>query len=136
MSAALVGEPLPIMRGLAPALVVVAYPFCTVLTLDRRFACRRRTLDTMAPAVIADPAVVGVMVNNLAVIDVGNARDVDVVDLAVVVEAVALPVAARVACADVAEAVIDATVVADLAAPVSGVPAIHIAGVAPVARRP
>jgi hypothetical protein len=62
--------------------------------------------------------------------------DVDVVDRAVVVEVAAAPVAALIADANVAEAVIDAAIVADVGAPIAAVELIAVVTPAPVARRP
>src|SRR5690606_11137884 len=87
-------------------------------------------------AVVADAAMVVVFDHDLAAVHIGDARDIDVVHLAVVVEAVALPIAAVVAGADVAEAVVDAAVITHLAAPVAWMPPVGIAGVSPVARCP
>jgi hypothetical protein len=71
-----------------------------------------------------------------AFVDVVHISDVHVVVGAVVVEMPAAPVAAFVANADVAKAVIDATVVADVRAPVTTVEPITVMPVAPVAGRP
>ncbi len=57
-------------------------------------------------------------------------------DGSVVVEVVAVPVATEEADADVAEAIVDATVVADVGAPVAGIEAVATAVVAPVGRGP
>ena len=67
-------------------------------------------------AVIGDAGVV--VDDDGAVVDVGDV-DVDAVDGAVVVEVVAAPIAAVVADAGVAEAVVDATVKADVGSPVA-----------------
>src|SRR3546814_15199916 len=74
-----------------------------MFTLDSDLVLVGAALDTVFPAVITDAAVVVMLDYYLAVVDVGDAGDVDVVDGAVVVEAVALPVAAGIAGADVAE---------------------------------
>ncbi len=60
----------------------------------------------------------------------------DVAVGAVVVEAAAAPVSAVEADAEVPEAVVDATVVADVGAPVAGVPEVAAVAVAPVAGGP
>ena len=70
------------------------------------------------------------------VIDVMHHGDVDVVYRAVVVEVTAAPVAALVAEADVAKAVVDAAVIADVLAPVARIKPIMVMPVAPVAGRP
>jgi hypothetical protein len=68
---------------------------------------------------------------NLDVGDVGY-----VVDGAVVVETIAVPVAALVANADVAKTVVNAAVVADVPAPISVVVAVSATGVAPISGSP
>src|SRR6185312_12567210 len=78
------------------------------------------------------------------VVDDGNRVDVDVmdhtvvdaVDGAVVVEDVAVPVAALISEAVVAVPIVDAAVVADMAAPIAVVPAVAAAEEAPVAGCP
>ena len=71
-----------------------------------------------------------------AVVDL-NVRDVGyIIDRAVVIETISIPVAALVADADVAESVVDAAVIADVTAPESIVKAVSAAGVSPIARRP
>jgi hypothetical protein len=102
----------------------------------------RRTwldVDASAPTVIAHgvagaAAVGDVVVDDRAVVDVGDAANVG--DTAVVIEVIAVPIATEVADADVAEAVVDTTVEADVGAPVTAVEAIAAAIVAPVGRRP
>jgi hypothetical protein len=88
----------------------------------------------------ASAAVVGyaivVVDNDRAVVDVGDAVDVDAVDRTVVVEVIAVPVAALVAEAGVAEAIVNATVEADVKAPEAAVEAIAATVEAPVARCP
>ena len=61
---------------------------------------------------------------------------VDVVHGGVVVEPSAIPVATRVSNAEVAEAVVDTAVEADVPSPIAGVPQVHRAAPAPVTRRP
>jgi len=71
-----------------------------------------------------------------AVIDLDIADVGHIVDGAVVVETIAVPVATLIANADVAEAVVNAAVVANVPAPVPVVVAVSAAGVAPISRRP
>lgn len=67
----------------------------------------------------------------------GHVGDVgDVVHRAVIVEAVAIPIAALVADANVSESVVDAPVIANVASPIAIVIAITAAGIAPIPRRP
>jgi len=92
-------------------------------------------VDAALSAVVADPvgwphAVVDVVVNHVAAVDVGG--EADVVDGAVVVEVVAMPVAAEVAGADVTEAVVNTAVEADVETPVAVVEAVAAAVEAPI----
>jgi hypothetical protein len=77
------------------------------------FRRQRPSIDA-SRAVVADPAIADV--TDVAVVDV-DVSDVHIVDGAVVVEATSAPVAALVACADIAESIVDATVVADILTP-------------------
>src|SRR6185437_12651522 len=103
----------------------------------------RRTrlhIDAAAAAVIAHAmhrmsAVTDVVVDNGPLVHGPNATT-DSGHGAVVVEAVAAPVATEVADADIAEAVVDAAVVADMQSPVAGMEAIPSAVPAPIRRRP
>ena len=70
------------------------------------------------------------------VVDVVYHGDVQVVDRAVVVEMAATPVAALIADTDIAKAVVDAAIVADMRTPVATVKAIAVVVVAPVAGGP
>ena len=98
-------------------------------------------VQTAAAAVVAD-AVVGphavgaAVVDHGAVVDVGVVDAADVVDRAIVVEVMPAPEATKVADADVAEAVVDATVEAYVRAPVAVVEGIAATVPAPVRRRP
>jgi len=99
---------------------------------------RRGTgIQAAAPANIAHTIINGDVVDVGPVdVDIADNGDVHVVDGSVVPEVAALPVAAIVAVADVAEAVVDAAIEADVNAPVTVVPVVAVAVVAPVARRP
>ena len=92
-------------------------------------------MNTVPAAVIADAAIVDVM-DDLAVVDVFDAPCVDPVVLAVVVDVSILPVAARIPRADIAEAIVDAAVIADVPAPVAGIPTIDVIDEAPIAGSP
>ena len=94
---------------------------------------RRRT-DTARATVVTHMGVV--VVHDRAVIDVVHYSDVDVVDGAVVVVVASPPIAALVAVANVAEAVINPAIIADVLAPVAGVKAVGVIPVAPVAGGP
>jgi hypothetical protein len=89
--------------------------------------------DAAATAVIADAS--GVL-NNLFSIYVVDDRCVDVVHLTVIKKASAVPITAGIAVADIAIAVVDASIEADLRAPVSNVPDVNPGTPTPVSRRP
>ncbi len=82
----------------------------------------------------AGPARVSVIGAVVEVATMPPAADVAVG--AVVIEAAAAPVSAIEADAEVAEAVVDASVIADVGAPITGVPEVAVVAVAPVARGP
>ena len=89
--------------------------------------------DAAAAAVVAD---VGVVDDDIPLINIVYDRDVYIVDAAVIEKIAAAPVAAGVADAGITETVVDATVEADLRSPVTGVPDVGAAIPAPVARGP
>lgn len=112
----------------------------TLLAHCSKFLRCRAAAKTAVAAVVGDTRVVDVRV-----VDDFHAAVVDVVvyppwlhaiDCGVVPEVIVIPVATLVAEADVAEAVIDATVVADVLAPIAVVPAIATAVPAPPSGRP
>src|ERR1700736_4696087 len=70
------------------------------------------------------------------VVDVVDVGDVDVVVDAVIEETIASPVSAVEAGAEVAEAIVDATVVSDGGPPISGVPKVSAATPTPVSGGP
>ena len=93
------------------------------------------TLAAVVADAIFDAAAVGVTIENHgALVDVS--AEVYVGDGAVVVEVVAVPVAAKVAGSDVAEAIVNTAVKSDVEAPVAVVEAITAAVEAPIGRRP
>ncbi|GAB3075654.1 hypothetical protein GCM10027287_08510 [Bordetella muralis] len=108
----------------------------TMFAVDLPFSVGGAALNAVPAAVVADTTVIYVVDHDLAVIDVRDAMHVDMVDLAVVVKAIALPIAAVVSRADIAKAIIDAAVIAYLAAPVTRMPAIEVADETPITRRP
>src|ERR1700722_7148428 len=84
-------------------------------------------------------AIAGIVVSAIAgaiTVDVADRAHIDVVVHAVVEEVAAVPVAALIAEANVAEAVVDAAVEADVQAPMAGIEEIAATVKAPVARRP
>ena len=93
----------------------------SVRLMHCRQLCRpRRSPDTARSSVVTHMSVVVVRCDR-AVIDVALHAGVDVVDGAVVVEVASTPIAALVAVANVAKAVINPAIVADVLTPVSGV---------------
>ena len=90
--------------------------------------------DSTAASVIGDAVVV--VDDDGAVVDVGDARDVDTVYGAVVVEVVSVPIAAVITRAGVAEAVINTAVVTDVWSPVAVVETVAVAVEAPVGGGP
>src|SRR5215472_6924619 len=94
---------------------------------------RRRMDHAAGSAVVAHAYVV---LDHGAVVGVVHARHVDASDGCVVDEVTRVPISAVVADAEIAEAVIDAAVVADARSPVTGMPRVDGAGPRPVTRRP
>jgi hypothetical protein len=92
------------------------------------------------PGKTAAAAVVGnadiVVDDDRAIVDVGDAVDINSVDGGVVVEVVAVPIAPTIAGAYVAEAVVNSPIEADVRAPVAAVEAIEAVVKAPVTRGP
>jgi len=97
-----------------------------------------RTRPYLYPAGAVETDSIHLIVVDPVVVDVVDNVDIDVIYGAVVVETIAVPIAALVAVSGVAEAVIDAAVVADVASPESKMPAVAVALVivSPVARSP
>jgi hypothetical protein len=89
--------------------------------------------DATSAAVVGDAIVV--IDDDSAVVDVGDV-DVDAVDGTVVVEVVAVPVAAVITDAGVAEAVVDATVEANVQTPEAAMKAVAVVVGAPIAGGP
>ena len=87
-------------------------------------------------AVKADAVVVIVHDGYVVRVDVVNAGSAEVADAGVVEEAIATPLAALEARAKVAEAVVDASVEADVRAPVAGVEAVETGIPGPIGRGP
>jgi hypothetical protein len=87
-------------------------------------------------AVVTHTGFAALIIAHGVVVDVLRPRAVHIIEGAVVVEMAAAPVAALVTVADVAKAVIDTAIVADVLAPVAGVKPVGIIPVAPVAWGP
>jgi hypothetical protein len=105
----------------------------------RKFGGAGTNVDATATAVVAHAiigasSVGGVVVNDGAVVNVCDATDV--CDGAVVVEVMTAPVSTEVTNADVAEAVVDASVEANVRTPIAAVKCVTIVVVTPIGRRP
>ena len=127
-------ELLAVVGGFALVLDLRRHRGRAPLAVDCDLGRLRTDGDSATASVIGDAGIV--IDDDGAVVDVGNASDVDAIDGAVVVEAVSLPVAAVVAVAGVAEAVVNASVEADVKAPEATVEAPAVAVPAPVAGGP
>ena len=88
-----------------------------------------------APAVVTDVVHRGV-VNDRSAVDVSDVCPAYVIDCAVVVEEAIVPIAARIANSEVAEAIVNATIESDRWSPVAGIPAKPAVVPAPVTRGP
>ena len=124
--------------GAGSALILDLRPHgCGMLLTQRsqfRWSCAH--LHSAPSAVETDTCAAPVAAADGAVVDVVHHGDVDVVDRAVVVEVAAAPVTALVADADIAKAVVDAAIVADVRAPVATVKSVAVMPEAPVAGGP
>jgi hypothetical protein len=129
-------ELLAILRGFALVLILRGHGWNAWAAVGCNLGRLGANVDAAATAVVGDAVDSGVVNDDRAVIDIGDARDVDVVDRAVVVEVAALPVAAVIAVAGVAEAVVHASVEADVLTPEAAVKEIAAAEEAPVAGGP
>jgi hypothetical protein len=103
-----------------------------------QFCWARANVDSTGTAVIADPRVEGILVNNRAVVDVMHLVHIHAIHAAVVIEVPAIPIATLVSKAHIAKAIIDAAVVADVWSPVAAIKRIVTmsAVVAPIAGGP
>jgi hypothetical protein len=103
---------------------------------SRQFRGPGAHLETARSAVEAHTGAAAAIIAHGAVINVMHNRNIHIVVGAVVIEVPAAPVAALVADADIAKAVIDAAIEADVRTPVATVKPIAVIVVAPVAGRP
>src|ERR1019366_2404102 len=99
------------------------------------FRCGRVGVNSPIAAVIADMVYRGV-VDNGFVVNIVNVRDVHVIHRAVVVEGSVVPISAFIAETTIAEAVVDATVEADMRTPVAFIPGVGVAAPSPITRSP
>ena len=102
------------------------------------FSPCRTYVDALRPAVVADPVVDYRFIDDdhIALVHIGDVDIGDVVHSTVVGEIISAPVAALVAHADIAEAIIDAAVKADIASPVAAMEAITPAYESPISGSP
>jgi len=128
-------ELLPVLRGLALVLELGRHRRGAGSTHGCQL-CRLRSYVNAATSAIVGDAVVVVVDDDRAIVDVGDPGNIDTVDRAVVIEVVPLPVAAVIAASCVSEAIVDATVEADMQPPEAAVEAIAVTVKAPVAGRP
>ncbi len=103
---------------------------------SRQFRGSGAHLQSALPAVEAHTDAAAAIIARGTVVNVMHNRYIHIVVGAVVIEMPAPPVATLVADADIAEAVIDAAIEADMRAPVATVKPIAVIVVAPVAGRP
>ena len=94
------------------------------------------SLQTVGSAVITDVTVIVVYDGYIADVDVVNIGYVDVVDLTVVEEAVAIPIAALIAMAAIAEPIVDAAIESDMRSPVAGIKAVGVVFITPIGGGP
>src|SRR5208283_4825123 len=85
------------------------------------FRSGRSSVNSTLAAVVTDMVHCGVVDYGL-VVNIVNVRDVHVVHRAVVVEGPVIPISAFIADTTIAEAVVDATVEADMRTPVAFIP--------------
>jgi hypothetical protein len=96
---------------------------------------RRTVIQSAIATVVADTRRIEI-VGDPVVVNIADNGDVYPVHRSVVVEVLAVPIAAFIAAAVVAEPIVHAAVEADVRTPVAVVPAIMPAVITPIARRP
>ena len=126
----------PIRAGSTLILHLRPHGCGTRLTQRRQFRGSRSHLDSTRSAVETHSAAAPVVTANGAVVGVVHHGGIHIVDRAVVVEVAATPVAALVTVADVAKAVVDAAIEADVLTPVATVEPVVVMPEAPVAGCP
>jgi len=137
----LVVSKLRIVRGLLTACNLCGHRCGVALMHCCDFGRTRLDVDAAVASVETDAVgrlctVVDVVHDHVALVNIVNVVHVYVRDGAVVVEVIALPVASEETEADIAEAVVNAAVEADVWAPIAAVEHIVISVVAPVRRGP
>ena len=101
-----------------------------------QFLWPRTHLHSARPAVETHPDSIGSVVAYVVAVHIPHHPNVHIVHCAVVPEMVVVPVAALVAESNIAEAIVDAAVVADVPAPIAAVKLVAVVSPSPVARRP
>jgi hypothetical protein len=99
------------------------------------FCFGRASSNSTRAAVIAD-TVHRCVVDYGFVVNIVNVRDVDVIHGAVVVECSVIPISTLIADTTIAEAVVDATVEADVRTPIAAIPSIGVAAPTPITGSP
>ncbi len=132
----LVEELLPVLRGLALVLQLGRHRGDLRSAHGDQFSRPWPDLDAAPATVIGDAGIAVIVDDDCPVIYVCDSVYIDPVDGAVVVEVVAAPITAVIAVAGVTAAVWNASVEADVQAPVTAIEAIAIAVKAPVAGGP
>jgi hypothetical protein len=132
------GELCAVRRRFALQLELSAHRWCMRGAIRSYLRGDRVKLNSVRSTVIACAVVVvdRDVVDDRAVINVGDVDVADVVHVAVVVEVVTVPIAALVTSSDIAVAVIHAAIKTDVAAPVAMVEAVSAAHKSPIRRRP
>jgi len=137
------GAPLVAMRKLRPVgagytlILHLGVHGCGVCLAASRQLCRSGTgLQSTRSAIETHAGASAVVLNDAAVVDVMHDGDVHIVDGAVVIKMSAAPIASLVTDSDVAKAVVDAAIEADVGAPVATIKAVAVMPVAPISRRP
>ena len=107
-------ELLAILCGFALVLILRGHGWDAGAAVGCDLGGLRAYVDAATTAVVGDAVDGGVVDDDRAVVDVGDASDIDAIHGAVVVEVISIPVAAVVTHTGVAEAVVDATIEADV----------------------
>jgi hypothetical protein len=127
-------ELLAVLRGFTLVLQLRGHGRNTRPSIGYKFGRLRTDVDATATAVVRDT--IGVVDDDRAVIHIRDAGDVNVVDGAVVVEVMALPVSAVISVAGVPVAVVNAAVEADVWPPEAAVKDVETVEEAPVTGGP
>ena len=123
-----------VLGGLALVLKLGGHGWGAGAVHGCEFGGLRADVNAASASVVGDASVV--VDHYSAVVDIGDVVNVDAVDGPVVVEAVSVPIAAVVAVAGVPEAIVDASVVADVRTPEAGMEAVAVTEEEPVAGCP